>query len=397
MARQQPERNGARPTLDQVAARAGVGRGTVSRVVNGSPHVSEAARAAVQRAIGELGYVPNRAARSLVTRRTDSVALVVSESEERVFGEPFFARIVRGISAGLRDTPLQLWLAMAQSPAERERVTHHLTSQHVDGVLLLSLHDSDPLPALLAQRELPTVLGGRPARMMRAAADPAAADSPAAPGAGPEAGPAARPGPGSVARPGPDPAAARWGGDPAAHPGVTWFVDHDNAGGARDAVAHLAAAGRRRIATIAGPQDMGVGWARLAGYRDACASAGLGADDALVGYGDFSEASGSAATRQLLSRRPDLDAIFAASDLMAAGALRALREAGRRVPDDVAVVGFEDSPVAQQTDPPLTTVHEPVEEMGGQMARLLVARIRGVPPAATYVLLDTHLVVRASG
>jgi DNA-binding LacI/PurR family transcriptional regulator len=190
-------RTAGRPTLEKVAARAGVGRGTVSRVVNGSDQVSPQAREAVERAIAELGYVPNLAARALVTQRTDAVALVVSESEERVFGEPFFAGIVRGISSGLVDAQLQLWLAMAQSAAERERVEHHLTSQHVDGVMLLSLHDADPLPLLVEQRGLPLVLGGRPARLTR---------------------------PGAAAG---------------------WFVDVDNAGGARRAVEHLHSSGRR--------------------------------------------------------------------------------------------------------------------------------------------------------
>jgi DNA-binding LacI/PurR family transcriptional regulator len=344
----QRTRSAGRPTLDEVAARAGVGRGTVSRVVNGSPQVSPEARAAVQRAISDLGYVPNRAARALVTQRTDSVALVVSESEERVFGEPFFAGIVRGISSGLLDTQLQLWLAMAQSPAERERVENHLTSQHVDGVLLLSLHDSDPLPTLVEQRGLPAVLGGRPARMMQP------------------------------------------------HSNAAWYVDVNNAGGARQAVEHLVADGRRCIATIAGPQDMGVGLGRLAGYREACLHHGYPVTADLVAYGDFSMASGAAAMRQLLERRPDIDAVFVAADLMAAGALRVLREMGRRVPDDVAVVGFDDSAMARQTDPPLTTVHQPVEEMGRQMARLLIARISGKQPECPYVLLDTHMVRRQS-
>jgi DNA-binding LacI/PurR family transcriptional regulator len=344
-------RSAGRPTLDEVAARAGVGRGTVSRVVNGSPQVSAEAREAVQRAIDELGYVPNRAARALVTQRTDSVALVVSESEERVFGEPFFAGIVRGISSVLAETPLQLWLAMAQSPAERERVEHHLTTQHVDGVMLLSLHDSDPLPALLAQRGLPIVLGGRPARMLQ---------------------------PGAL--------------DAEQH---VSYVDADNEGGARAAVTHLLDQGRRRVAAVAGPQDMGVGVARLTGYREALVLAGLDADERLVEYGDFSEASGDAAMRKLLAAWPDIDALFAASDLMAVGAMRALREVGRRVPEDVAVVGFEDATIARQTDPPLTTVYQPVEAMGREMARLLVARIAG--GVAESVVLETHLVRRASG
>ena len=384
MTTQRP-RSAGRPTLDEVAALAGVGRGTVSRVVNGSPQVSPAARAAVERAIVKLGYVPNRAARSLVTRRTDSVALVVSESEERVFGEPFFAGIVRGISSGLLDTPLQLWLAMAQSPAERERVEHHLTSQHVDGVLLLSLHDSDPLPTLLAERQLPVVLGGRPARMM----PPAHADSIGQP-------PASLDGAGGGAKPSGKAASQGKSAGSDDRKFEPWFVDVDNAGGAKQAVAHLAASGRRRIANIAGPQDMGVGLARLAGYREACAEAGLPIDEDMIAYGDFSEPSGVAAMRQLLARRPDLDAVFVASDLMAAGALRALKEAGKRVPEDVAVVGFEDSALARQTDPPLTTVHQPVEEMGRQMARLLVSRIREDELAQPFVLLDTHLVVRQS-
>lgn len=346
----QRTRSAGRPTLDEVAARAGVGRGTVSRVVNGSPQVSPRARARVEEAIAELGYVPNRAARALVTQRTDSVALVVSESGERLFGEPFFAGIVRGISSGLSATNLQLWLAMAQSPAERERVEHHLTAQHVDGVLLLSLHDADPLPTLLEERGLPTVLGGRPARMLQPGAKPA------------------------------------------------YFVDVDNAGGARQAVEYLLQRGRRQVATIAGTQDMAVGVTRLAGYREAITAAGGPVDPELIEYGDFSEASGAAAMCRLLDRRPDLDAVFVASDLMAAGAIRALRERGRRIPDDVAVVGFEDSSIARQTEPPLTTVHQPVEEMGREMVRLLVARInKSESLEQPYVLLDTHMVARESG
>jgi DNA-binding LacI/PurR family transcriptional regulator len=344
----QRTRSLGRPTLDAVAARAGVGRGTVSRVVNGSPQVSPEARAAVQQAIAELGYVPNRAARALVTQRTDSVALVVSESGDRVFTEPYFAGIVRGISSALLETSMQLWLAMAQSPAERERVEQHLTNQHVDGVLLLSLHDADPLPTLLEQRGLPTVLGGRPARMLRPGAQSA------------------------------------------------YYVDVDNAGGARQGVEYLFDRGRRRVATIAGPQDMGAGVARLIGYRDAVREAGQPAIEDLIAYGDFSEGSGAAAMGRLLEVCPDLDAVFVAADLMAFGALRALREAGRRVPEDVAVVGFDDAPIARQADPPLTTVFQPVEEMGRQMARLLVSRIRREDPQTPHILLNTRMVPRAS-
>ena len=151
-----------RPTLDQVAARAGVGRGTVSRVINGSSQVSERTRQTVLAAVTELGYVPNLAARALVTRRTDTVALVVSESEDRLFGEPFFAGVVRGISAGVTAAGRQLVLALTAGQDGERPIERYLTRQHVDGVLLLSLHGDDPLPRQLRERGLPVVLGGRP-------------------------------------------------------------------------------------------------------------------------------------------------------------------------------------------------------------------------------------------
>lgn len=329
-----------RPTLEAVAALAGVGRGTVSRVINGSPNVSRKAREAVQQAIEELGYVPNRAARALVTRRTDTVALVVSESELRVFDEPYFAGTIRGIGSALSETGLQLILAMAQSREEHARLEHYLTSQHVDGVLLLSLHGADPLPGRLEAMGVPTVLGGRPIGL-----------------------------------------------DPYS------YVDMDNRAGARQAVKYLVGQGRTRIAAIAGPQDMAAGVDRLAGYRDVVLPAGL---PELVAYGDFSEDSGVAATRELLQAHPGLDAVFAASDPMAMGAMRALRAAGRAIPGDVAVVGFDDSKAAAHTEPPLTTVHQPTELMGRQMAQLLVARINGEELRQPVVILDTHLVRRES-
>ncbi|QFG20812.1 LacI family DNA-binding transcriptional regulator [Actinomadura sp. WMMB 499] len=329
-----------RPTLEEVAARAGVGRGTVSRVINGSPRVSAQARTAVLRAIDELGYVPNRAARTLVTRRTDTVALVVAESDQRLFGEPYFAGIVRGIGNGLADTGLQLLLAMARSPAEYARLENYLTPQHVDGVLLTSLHAEDPLPAKLEAAGVPTVLGGCP------------------PGVSPVS-----------------------------------YVDVDNRSGAREAVAHLISRGRRRIATIAGPQDMGAGIDRLTGYRDALAAAGL---PECVAFGDFGEASGITAAEDLLARDPELDAVFAADDPMALGALRVLHRMGRRVPDDVAVIGFDDSAAAPLADPPLSTVHQSLEEMGVEMARLLVSRIGGETVAEPVIVLKPHLVLRES-
>jgi DNA-binding LacI/PurR family transcriptional regulator len=330
------------PTLEQVAALAGVSRATVSRVVNGSPRVRAEVRAQVERAVARLGYVPNRAARSLVTRRADSIGLIVAEPESRFFSEPFFAGVVRGVSAALVDTDVQLVLLMAQDAAHQGRLERYITGGHVDGVLLASLHGDDPLPRTLERAGVPAVLVGRPA--------------------------------------GPSPAS---------------YVDADNRGGARQAVGHLAGRGRRRIATITGPMDMGVGQDRLDGYREGLRAAGLPEDRRLVEEGDFSEQSGAEAMRRLLEREPGLDAVFAASDLMAAGALRALAAAGQRVPDDVALVGFDDEVTARLTQPPLTTVRQPVEEIGRQATRLLLAKVAGEATGMS-VILETQLVVRAS-
>jgi DNA-binding LacI/PurR family transcriptional regulator len=331
-------RSSGRPTLGQVAARAGVGQGTASRAINGSAHVTETTRLAVLRAAEELGYVPNRAARALVTRRTDSVALVVSEPEERIFNQPFFARIVRGISEAVTSSGRQLLLTMVPTTENRQRLVHYLAGQHVDGALVLSLHGDDPLPRLLEEQGVPVVVGGRP---------------------------------------------------------LTWeppsYVEVDNLGGSFAAVTHLLERGRSTIATIAGPQDMNAGVERLEGYRKAVGSV----DELLVAYGDHTSESGESATHELLARVPELDAIFAASDPMALAALRTLRGLGKRVPEDVAVVGFDDTPSSRDSEPALTTVHQPIEEMGRTMAELLAARIDG-DGGQTAVILPTQLVVRAS-
>jgi DNA-binding LacI/PurR family transcriptional regulator len=331
------------PTLEQVAARAGVGRGTASRVINGSAHVSERSRRAVLAAIEELGYVPNQAARSLVRRRTDAVALVISESEDRIFGEPYFAGVIRGISAAVTASQRQLVLALSQVHDPASPLDRYLSRQHVDGVLLLSLHGADPLPRHLVERAVPLVLGGRPVDL----------------------------------------------------PAVS-YVDVDNVGGACQGVGHLVRSGRRRIATIAGPQDMVAGQDRLAGYRACLADLGIAADDGLVSYGDFSQRSGQHAMAELLDRRPDLDAVFAANDPMAAGALQVLKERGRRVPDDVAVVGFDNAPMAQFTDPPLTSVHQSAEQMGREMVVMLLDQIDNDAAPGASTVLPTELVLRQS-
>ncbi|MXM63396.1 substrate-binding domain-containing protein [Streptomyces sp. HUCO-GS316] len=342
-------RSGGRPTLEEVAARAGVGRGTVSRVINGSPRVSEATRAAVEAAVAELGYVPNTAARALAANRTDAIALVVPEPETRFFAEPYFSDMLKGVGAELSDTEMQLLLIFAGSDKERRRLAQYLAAHRVDGVLLVSVHADDPLPDLLAQLEIPAVISGP-----RSATEALAS------------------------------------------------VDSDNYGGARSAVEHLLARGRREIAHITGRLDVYGAQRRVDGYRDALTKAGRTVDEQLVEPGDFTEEGGRRAMTALLARRPSLDAVFAGSDVTAAGARQVLREAGRRIPEDVALVGYDDSAIARHMDPPLTSVRQPIEEMGRSMIDLLLTEIADRRPAASrelerrHVVLATELVERTS-
>ena len=334
-------RNGT--TLEEVALLAGVSRATVSRVVNGSPRVSPDIRREVQNAIAELGYVPNRAARSLVTGRTGSIGVVIAEPTGRLFSDPFFPRLLRGVSGVLSARDFQLVLLMPGSAEDAKRTGHYLAAGHVDGVVMVSLHGQDPLPSLLLGADIPLVVVGRPPSGVAAS-----------------------------------------------------FVDVDNRQGARSAVEHLVAGGRRVIATIAGPADMPVGIDRLAGYCEALTESGLTFDPRLVVHGDFTQSGGSDGIRRLLSARRDIDGVFAASDLMAAGALAGLLAAGRQVPADVAVVGYDDSPVATSTNPQLTSVHQPIEEMGLEAARLLIDAIDTSDRPKRRVILATDLVKRAS-
>ncbi|MCC3655642.1 MULTISPECIES: LacI family DNA-binding transcriptional regulator [Streptomyces] len=332
-----------RPTIKTVAARAGVGRTTVSRVLNGSPLVSDAAKAAVEAAISELNYVPNSVARSLVTSRADSIALVIPESESRLGSEPYFSAVIRGVSTGLAESQIQLLLVLVRDQRELDQFTRFLAARRVDGVLLVSVHRDDPLPGLLEEMGLPTVLAGRRS---------------------------------------PDE--------------VLPHVHSDNLGGAAEAVRHLLERGRTRIATISGPLDMDVGHSRLQGWRDELRRGGLEPDESMAEPADFTEEGGRAAIRALLERHPGLDAVFAASDVMAAGAVAELRKLGRRIPEDVAVVGFDDSIIARHTDPPLTTVRQPVEELGRTITELLLKEIDEPGSAEHSLVLPTSLVVRDS-
>lgn len=339
-------------TLNDVASSAGVSRATVSRVVNDTKFVEPPVAARVRAAIQQLGYVPNHAARSLSTSRTDMIALVATEPEARFFHDPFFADIVQGVSQELGDVDMRMLMALIQTPEELGRFQNYLLGRPVDGVLVISEHTALQTAPSMATANMPIVLGGRPLGAMSL---------------------------------------------DIAH------VDNDNRLGARIAVEHLIKRGARRIATIAGPQDMSAGIDRLSGFRDAFPD-GVGSE--LISHGDFSVAGGGMAMEKLLAQAPDLDAVFAASDLMALGAMQTLSRLGKRIPDDVAIVGFDDIELGAGAPTPLTTIRQETVTQGRMMVRLLLRLLgrtadlgktaRASLPPGPSMRLPVTLVKRAS-
>ncbi|TDU02799.1 LacI family transcriptional regulator [Streptomyces sp. 846.5] len=325
----------SRPTLAEVAQRAGVSTATASRVLNRSAPVSEDALARVELAVRELGYVRQRAP-SVGARETGALAVVVFEDMIHYWSDVFYSRLLVGVERALAHGEQELVVLTASRRARRPSLLRYLCGGHVDGVLLVGPRGDDSLPQLIRAAGVPVVSLGRPMA-----------------------------------------------------PGDLPYVDADNLGGAAGAVDHLLRSGRRTVATIAGPPDMSVGADRLRGYVRAVREAD-GPGRETVAYGDFTVASGEHAMIRLLELRPGLDAVFAASDLMAAGALRVLQRLRIRVPEQVALVGFDDDAVACRIRPLLTTVRQPVEEMGARAVAELLGRAEG------QVVMETTLVLRES-
>lgn len=328
------------PTLEMVGAHAGVSRATASRVVNGSSKVSEEFVQTVRAAIAELGYVPNRAARSLASKQAHAIALVVPEDMTRLFGDLYLATIIAGINDRLQESDYVLNLMVA-SADPHGKTMRYLQGGNVDGALVVSHHTDNTFLSALT-RILPVVFGGRPAD-------------------GIEGG---------------------------------YVVDVDNVAGARTATERLISTGRKRIATITGPKSMRVGSEREAGFLAALADARL--TPGPVVEGDFTLAGGAVAMRSVMEQDPTIDGIFVASDSMAAGAMTVLTSMGKRVPTDVAMVGYDDSEAATWTEVPLTTVRQPSEATGVAMVDTLLAVLNGAGDVPRTLILPTELIIRAS-
>jgi LacI family transcriptional regulator len=328
-------------TLERIAELSGVSRSTVSRVVNNDPNVRESTRTKVLRIMAQEHYQPNMAARGLASGKTDVIGLVIPVGLSVVFTDPFYPLLMQGIADGSRNRDRFVMLWLAEPEYERQTIEQVVGRSVVDGVIVAASAPEDPLVDSLVAAGKPFVMIGR-------------------------------------------------------HPTRTdvSFVDIGNREAARDVTKHLLRLGARRIATIAGPPQMIAGLERLAGYREALESAGVAPDPGLIVTGDFTARSGASAMTQLLEQRPE--AVFAANDAMAIAAIRTIRRAGLRVPEDIAVAGFDDIPGADEIDPPLTTVRQPIRRLGSTAAATLIELIADPGKRIREVILPTELVVRRS-
>lgn len=333
-----------RLNLEDIARLAGVSRSTVSRVINHHPRVNPATRERVWRVIREQNYRPNVAARALVTQQTRVISLVIPQAvaSATTFTDPYFPTLIHGIVAGAEacDYAVMLWIGSGAESGQRfyQRVLNHSL---FDGIIVSSAIDDDPLISMLLEAHFPFVLIG----------------------------------------------------PPPVKDNIN-FVDVANQDGAKQAIKHLINLGWDRIGVISGPMNMGWSRDRLVGYREALEEAGMGLPDAYIRVGYFDEASGYACMTQLLE--VGVNAVCAANDMMAIGAMRAIRECGLVVGEDVGVVGYDDMPAAMTTDPRLTTVRQPIREMGMMASQMLASLLDGQVSTCIQKILPVELVVRES-
>lgn len=327
--------------LEDIAKKAGVSRSTVSRVVNNQLNVSDKVRQRVLKVIQETGYSPNAAARTLVSQRSNTIGLVLPHSVSTFFTDPFYPHLIKGISLACNHYDFTLALFVAGSIEYQEKILPRLSSPgFLDGIIIQSGHHADQSIILdLVKTKIPVLVAGRPLYEDRSC-----------------------------------------------------FIDIDNVAASEKAVRHLIQIGYKHIGTITGHLTSTVGIDRLAGYKKALESSSLKLNPALIIESDFTDAGGYAAMQKILPFKPD--AIFAASDMMAIGAIRAIMDAGLEVPKDVAVVGFDDLPIPAVNEFQLTTIHQPVVQFGFKAVETLIELIESETTIIKKVLMDTELIIR---
>ncbi len=332
-------------TIQEIARLAGVSKATVSRVLNNRGGVSPETRRKVEEVIRLHSYTPNLVARGLSLKKTGSIGLIVAHTAERLSSHLFFIEFLRGISAVLDKRGFRLILAPAESEDRYETSCRTMAEGGVvDGVVVLGVRRNDKRLRYFLRAGIPVVTVGRPIGF----------------------------------------------------PKVD-YVDADNTGGARVATEYLLRLGHGEVLFINGPRDHTASLAREKGYRQAFKAMGRELDEDLIVYGDFSFESGYETVRGFLARGKSLSAVFAASDLAAMGAITAFKEAGIRVGHEVSVIGFDDIPYAHFFDPPLTTVRQPIYEMGKEAGRILLLRLEGeAGPGRLHKTFPTQLIVRES-
>ena len=334
--------NNSKLTLEDVGRLAGVSRSTVSRVINNHPHVREVVRKRVQETIKSTDYHANAAARALVTQRSWMIGVVLPRTVHSFFTDPYFPRLIQGIAQACNQLNYTLSLFLISSKEDEEKIFPRISRRgSLDGILFQSDQIGDQLIERLAGSNVPMVIIGRPF-----------------------------------------------------HNDNINYINIDNINSAFMAVDHLIKLGYKRIGAITGPSNTTVGIDRKEGYINALKNGGRLIDESLIAEGDFSEASGYKQMQKILAAKPD--AIFAASDLMAIGAMRAVRDAGLSIPDDIAFIGFDDLPLSAPVDPPLTTVHQPVFEFGFKAVEFLIDLIEDGTKPSNHIIMDTELIIRKS-
>jgi LacI family transcriptional regulator len=329
-------------TLEDVAKQAGVSRSTASRVVNNDRNVSDKVRKRVQQVIINTGYQPHAAARSLASQRSRMIGLVLPRTVSSFFTDPYFPRLTQGVAQACNQHNLTLGLFILATQEDEERIFPRVSRQGLlDGIIVQTAHKGDKLINRLINSNFPLIVAGRPFNTN----------------------------------------------------GVS-YIDVDNIEATQQAVNHLIKLGYTRIATITGMMSSTAGIDRQEGYEKVIREHGWQVNKELIAEGDFTEQSGYIAMRKLLPARPD--AVFAASDTMAVGAIRAIREVGLSVPVDIAIVGFDDLPVASLSDFKLTTIRQPIVQFGAQAVESLIDLIENGTKPSRRIIMDTELVIRDS-